>query len=137
MNAERIANRIIIAAESEGAKREREIDELNRQFFDPAYEGDNRRVTPYKDALAAEDKAYKALLSILRDGTSYGRVMDAAHEDSGAMENDQNILAVSQAIASGKAQAREWFSRLADAMGAVISAKRALEIADPEGKRHE
>ena len=123
-------------ARARGGAREREIDELNRHFSEPAYEGDNRRRAPYKDALAAEDRAYDLLFSILGDNTPFGRVMNAAQEDSGAMENDQNILTVSQAIASGKPEAKEWFSRLADAMEATLSAKKALEIADPEGKRH-
>lgn len=133
----------ILAEESDGARRERETHELQQQFDTPAWGGDNRKPKPgqqdtkiIRELDEMETKTLRAMTAIFDDGSPFGAVMDAAHDQSGAMENDHNILQVSKAIASGKAEAREWFSRLAIAMETYLDAKRAMREADPDGIRY-
>jgi len=131
--------RRIVAEESEGARRERETHELRQQYESPAWKGDNRRPKPGQQDMEtvrrldkAKWDAYHEMTNMFDDGTAFGAVMYYAHEQSGAMENDHNILQVSKAIASGRADAREWFSRLAEATEAFLDAGRAVAEADPD-----
>lgn len=134
--------RRIVAEESEGARRERELHELEQQYDTPAYEGDNRKPRPGQQNAETvrrldevESEAYSAMVKLLQDGTPFGAVMDAASQ-VGDMDNESGMLQVAKAIAAGDADAREWFSRLADALETYLDAQRALRKADPDEIRH-
>lgn len=139
-NARGAARRIV--AESEGARREREQHELEQQYNAPAWTGDNRKRPPGQQDVEtirrldnAEWEAFDAVSELLRDGTPFGKVMEAVSE-AGANNNERIMFQVSKAIASGRADVREWFSRLADALETLLDASRMAEEADPDKIRY-
>lgn len=135
LDFERLVRRVV-AEESEGARRERQIHELEQQYGTPAHESDNRRMPSVRDAVMAQKAAADVLNDMLGEPSAFGRVMDAAYEQNGVYENDRNILQMSKAIAAGDPKAREWFSRLADALETYDATHKMLNAVDPDALRY-
>lgn len=112
MNARRIARKVI--AESDGARREREIDELEQQFDAPAHEkdeGDHQE--DYGRADKAFTEALESVSGILGD-SQLGAVMKLAIENA----NDDKLVAQFCYNLAGETSGDTsgWFAALAEAL---------------------
>lgn len=113
------ARRTIRADESEGARREREMDELRQQYDAPAWEGE-RHIAP--TIAGRHEDAMEDFFDFMRHGSNLGAVALAAFTE----DREEALLDLADDVASGSPQAKAWFSTLADKLRALMSIEKEL-----------